>query len=531
MSHSAVLANGKPLPGWLDFDPKTLTFSGTPPANWNGTIDIKVIARDGTRSVSDTFRLTEGEDFELSLTGNTWGKDAPEEFRWRFDDFYYESSEEWSVGFDEGFREGPLYGGISGEIGFGYEIQAGLLIDFSMRPSTYDIQYDFDVVENVSRLSNVINKKPWVVVTGDIDASSIINAVGDADGMALKAFCGVAGRAYAIIGGGIYGGLEIPDIDFGLLGTLVIPDITFDESFRTEIDLFSIGKQVITTEGVKTVGGSSFLGSSLGNVTGAVEVDLKGSDDPYEVSFLEDIGEVEIKLPGGVDTSGKDVINVGPNGLGTMHARGRSEPFVSAGIDLDALVVFLVKKATGDKIDLGPIFEHEFTILGTDAFGVKLAWENDFDLRGELMLQEDFYFTPEVYCTMTTSFGETIKAKAGEKVEFNTPEGEGTFTVDATYTTEADLRTVISLAGDLVFIYKLLDFEIKAGIDIGPIDFDFGSFDPDPVLEDKLSLGLGFEIPIYSNTDHFVFDTIRKHTSPSRTKNSARLEARATVGP
>ena len=134
-----------------------------------------------------------------------------------------------------------------------------------------------------------------------------------------------------------------------------------------------------------------------------------------------------------------------------------------------------VKKATGDKIDLGPIFEHEFTIFGNDAFGVKLAWENDFDLRGELMLQEDFYFTPEVYCTMTTSYGETIKAKAGEKVEFNTPEGEGTFTVDATYTTEADLRTVISLAGDLVFNYKLLDFEIKAGIDVGPIEFDFGS--------------------------------------------------------
>ena len=173
---------------------------------------------------------------------------------------------------------------------------------------------------------------------------------------------------------------------------------------------------------------------------------------------------------------------------------------------------YIVKKATGDKIDLGPIFEHQFGLLGRPEFGVKLGWENDFDLRGELMLQEDFYFTPEVYCTMTTSFGQTIKAKAGEKVEFNTPEGEGRFTVDAIYRTEADLRTVISLRGDLAFLYKILDFEIKAGIHVGPIDFDFGSFDPDPVLEGKLSLGLGFEIPIYSNTDHFVFDTIRKHS-------------------
>ena len=137
-----------------------------------------------------------------------------------------------------------------------------MLIDFTMRPSTYDIKYDFDVVEHVSRLPDVINKKPYVVVTGDVDPASIINAVGDEDGMALKAFFGVAGRVYAIIGGGIYGGLEIPDIDFGLLGTIEIPDITFDEGFREEIDLLSIGKQVITTEGVKTVGGSSFLDNS-----------------------------------------------------------------------------------------------------------------------------------------------------------------------------------------------------------------------------------------------------------------------------
>ena len=89
-------------------------------------------------------------------------------------------------------------------------------------------------------------------------------------------------------------------------------------------------------------------------MTGGVEIDLKGSDDPYEVSFLEGIGELEIKLPGGVDTNGNDIINVGANGLGTMHAQGRSAPFVSAGVDLDALVVEIVKKATGDKIDLGP---------------------------------------------------------------------------------------------------------------------------------------------------------------------------------
>nr|WP_245266426.1 hypothetical protein [Bradyrhizobium sp. WSM1743] len=35
-----------------------MTFTGTPPANYNGTLNIKVTARDGALSVSDTFALT-----------------------------------------------------------------------------------------------------------------------------------------------------------------------------------------------------------------------------------------------------------------------------------------------------------------------------------------------------------------------------------------------------------------------------------------------------------------------------------------
>ena len=148
------------------------------------------------------------------------------------------------------------------------------------------------------------------------------------------------------------------------------------------------------------------------------------------------------------------------------------------------------------------------------------------------MLQEDFYFTPEVYCTMTTSYGETIKAKAGEKVEFNTPEGEGFFTVDATYTTEADLRTVISLAGDLVFKYKLLDFEINAGIDVGPIDFDFainrsGSRAGRQALaRPGISKYRSTATPITSSSTPSASTRLR-----SPTRNSARSEARATAGP
>ena len=44
LSYSANLSNGNPLPSWLNFNPLTRTFSGTP--NSAGTLSIKITARD-----------------------------------------------------------------------------------------------------------------------------------------------------------------------------------------------------------------------------------------------------------------------------------------------------------------------------------------------------------------------------------------------------------------------------------------------------------------------------------------------------
>ena len=58
LTYTATLANGSPLPTWLGFNTVPRTFSGTPPQNFNGTVDLKVTASDGSLSASDTFRLT-----------------------------------------------------------------------------------------------------------------------------------------------------------------------------------------------------------------------------------------------------------------------------------------------------------------------------------------------------------------------------------------------------------------------------------------------------------------------------------------
>lgn len=55
---SATLADGSALPAWLSFEPAAGRFSGTPPRNFNGALDLRVTASDGALTVSDTFRLS-----------------------------------------------------------------------------------------------------------------------------------------------------------------------------------------------------------------------------------------------------------------------------------------------------------------------------------------------------------------------------------------------------------------------------------------------------------------------------------------
>ncbi|QWT14255.1 tandem-95 repeat protein [Sphingobium xenophagum] len=54
---SATLAGGDALPSWLAFDAATRRFTGQPPANFHGTLEIRVTASDGTMSVADSFML------------------------------------------------------------------------------------------------------------------------------------------------------------------------------------------------------------------------------------------------------------------------------------------------------------------------------------------------------------------------------------------------------------------------------------------------------------------------------------------
>jgi|GEM_PF-3164025 len=54
---TATLADGSPLPGWLSFNSDTKTFTGTPPSNFSGPINLRVLATDGVDTVESVFDL------------------------------------------------------------------------------------------------------------------------------------------------------------------------------------------------------------------------------------------------------------------------------------------------------------------------------------------------------------------------------------------------------------------------------------------------------------------------------------------
>ncbi|HEU5145200.1 MAG TPA: putative Ig domain-containing protein [Chryseosolibacter sp.] len=57
LTYTAALSDGSSLPGWLNFDGGSRTFSGTPATTDEGTYQIQVNASDGVASVSDMFAL------------------------------------------------------------------------------------------------------------------------------------------------------------------------------------------------------------------------------------------------------------------------------------------------------------------------------------------------------------------------------------------------------------------------------------------------------------------------------------------
>ena len=72
LAYTATLGNGDPLPDWLAFDASTQTFTGTPPRNFVGNVELRVTSTDAGEDTSDLFFLNVGpsSSVPVNLTPN-----------------------------------------------------------------------------------------------------------------------------------------------------------------------------------------------------------------------------------------------------------------------------------------------------------------------------------------------------------------------------------------------------------------------------------------------------------------------------
>jgi hypothetical protein len=76
LTYTASLADGSILPAWLSFNASSRTFSGTPPANFNGQIALTVTASDGLAADSDTFALNVTPVSDAPMVSSNAGGDT-----------------------------------------------------------------------------------------------------------------------------------------------------------------------------------------------------------------------------------------------------------------------------------------------------------------------------------------------------------------------------------------------------------------------------------------------------------------------
>ncbi len=70
---TAALADNSALPAWLGFDGETRTFTGRPPQDFNGSIDVKITASDGKLAASDIFTLKIDPVSDAPVAGDDTG--------------------------------------------------------------------------------------------------------------------------------------------------------------------------------------------------------------------------------------------------------------------------------------------------------------------------------------------------------------------------------------------------------------------------------------------------------------------------
>ncbi|HEV2746504.1 MAG TPA: calcium-binding protein, partial [Allosphingosinicella sp.] len=221
--------------------------------------------------------------------------------------------------------------------------------------------------------------------------------------------------------------------------------------------------------------------------------------DGFTLSFP--FGSMTFSMPGPANSSGGFDRKAGEFGGTAITASALSDPFLTGSVDISAILAELIGLLPPPISAAQYLFEeHEVTLIDVAVVSAGLSFQAiDLAINGAVALKETVTVDPRVTVTARSSFGETVTGISGEKLEFTTPEGEGTFTANLTYRSQAVVTTVISAYFNATFDAAFMELKLWARNpfpDIPNVEERFAAYD--------YSTGLfGIDIPIRTVTQVF----------------------------
>ncbi|MBX9593648.1 MAG: hypothetical protein K2X46_04740 [Roseomonas sp.] len=403
-----------------------------------------------------------------ALETGMWGAGVPGTLRYDFDGLYQEVSGTNRIDFSFGFDDFFIVD-LNAYLSFDYVFGFGLIGSLILETGDVAVSYAVDVNEVVSTAETTLNMPSFIRTSGyQAGAASLtssgINLANSGIELDLVTKMGASVSAGVTLDLGVdlfFADVYLPTIAPPPLNIPLIP--YFDESIEL--------------------------------------IDIHGADFP-RISFGEFGASITAELPAPIQLSTTTLI---PDAdvLGYLATRGSSNPFLE--------LSFNIPEAIAGYFGVpGEVFGFSYD-GGFGPFSVDIDYTTLFaGFVATASLEQRFTFEPDrVDVVMVSSLGETLTGALGDDFAFSTPQGEGSFTVDASYALVGALIATtglrLALSFDIVFIEGSFDIGVEVDIEIYTFEEEFG-FDFGPVYEGSFPIAEQF-IPIITTSHTYTLPT------------------------
>ncbi|WP_270935992.1 calcium-binding protein [Falsiroseomonas oryzae] len=394
-----------------------------------------------------------------------WGPGMPGDLSYTFDDWYASFSGDLTSGFklgpislDLGFAR--VGGKVEASAGLGYTAGFGFLAQIELRAGEVGVDYALRLDERLSSAAEALNADPFVDTArwqlGRTGLTStgldLANSFLSIDFLAeLQAELALRVAAHASFSVGI-GGFRTKTWKIG-----------FDESFGAQLADFRLRQNLFY---------------------------LSGDIEPLTLEY--EYGRFTAGFPGPIAlVSGPAAVGA-DTPLGQLRVEGRSDPFASA--------TFNVASAIGALFGIPPQAFQDTESINAGPLSLGYDYTTLFaGLVGEAALKQSFQYTPSaVDVVMTSSLGQVLTGQLGDVFAFDTPEGEGTIDVTASYSVRGTLRTVTSIVLTSRLEFRIAELEAWGSLNLGGWDPSIG-ISLGPLAQGSVPIGGGLEIPLFTN--------------------------------